>query len=108
MSLSAHEKTQFERLTAGLELGEPSILKKMARKDKATAMHYVPLPSRSAVMLFIVLINFCVFAGSVLANNGTAALLTGVLGTLLCAVAVRNSITATSSHSKDSTTDTAG
>ena len=90
MSLSAHEKTQFELLTAGLELGDPSVLKKMARKDRATAMHYVPLPSRSAVMLFIVLINFCVFAGSVLANNGTAALLTGVLGTLLGALAVRN------------------
>ena len=90
MSLSAHEKTQFERLTAGLELGDPSVLKKMARKDTATAMHYVPLPSRSAIMLAVVLINFCVFAGSVLANNGTAALLTGVLGTLLGAVVVRN------------------
>lgn len=90
MSLSAHEKTQFARLTAGLELGESSVLRKMAKKDKATAMHYVPLPSRGVVLLAIVFINFFVFAGSVLTNNGIAAILAGVFGTLLGAIAVRN------------------
>lgn len=92
MSLSAHERTQFARLTAGLELGDPSALKKMARKDKAAVMHYVPLPSRNIVLLIIVVINFCVFAGSVLANNGILASVTGVFGMLLTAVVVRNSI----------------
>jgi hypothetical protein len=61
MPLSAHERTQFERLTADLALDD-SALKKMVKRDNATAMSYVPLPRFSTVlrvmMIMATLIGF--------------------------------------------------
>jgi hypothetical protein len=47
MPLSEHEKTQFELLTADLT-GDDSSLKKMTKREKATAMRYFSLPWMSA------------------------------------------------------------
>lgn len=91
MSLSAHEKTQFERLTAGLELGDRTVLKKMARKDKATVMSYMPLPSRNTVLLVLAIINAFAFCGGVLTRNPLLTNIAGVFGVLLTASIVLNS-----------------
>ena len=47
MPLSPQEKIEFERLTADLEFDSPD-LKKMAKRERAGAMSYVALPSKSA------------------------------------------------------------
>lgn len=44
MSLTEHEKTQFDRLTAGLHLGDPVALKEMERREQETATGYRAFP----------------------------------------------------------------
>ena len=44
MSLSEHEKTEFERITAGLSLGDTVALKEMERRDKAASKGATPRP----------------------------------------------------------------
>jgi hypothetical protein len=69
MSLSEHEKKQFELLTADLTLDDPSVLKMMAKKDRLTEMSYMPLPSPRATLMTLVVMSACVFVGSILTHN---------------------------------------
>ena len=53
MSLSEHEKTEFERITAGLSLGDPAVLKKMTKRERATAMSHFAIPRISSHLALI-------------------------------------------------------
>jgi hypothetical protein len=92
MPLSAHERTQFERLTANLELGDSAALRKMRKKDRATAMSYFALPSRNTVLLMMIVLDVFVFVGSVLTRNVMLTNVSGVFGILLTAAVVLNSM----------------
>lgn len=96
MSLSEHEKTQFELLTAGLALDD-SDLKEMARRDRATAMSYValPLPSSNTVLMALIFINVFAFLASVLTHNAIMTNATGALGVLLTVAVVVGSLNGT-------------
>lgn len=53
MSLSEYEKTQFERITADLALDDKTALRTMNKRDKATAMSYVALPSVTMILIML-------------------------------------------------------
>lgn len=68
MSLSEHEKTQFELLTAGLTFDD-SDLKTMEKRERATAMSYVALPSPRTILMALVVMNACAFILSIVTRN---------------------------------------
>lgn len=68
MSLSEHEKMQFERLTAGLTFDD-SDLKTMRKRERATAMSYVALPSPRTILMALVVMTACAFVASILTRN---------------------------------------
>lgn len=97
MSLSEYEKKQFERITAGLDFGEPVTLKKMAKRDRATTMGYFQLPNikiawgSEAFTMVMVCLGFMsvpvAFLFLLLADNFGAAMASLFVGGLLIAVA---------------------
>lgn len=95
MSLSEHEKTQFELLTTGLAFDD-SDLKKMMKREQATAMSFVALPriswlSREAVAIAMVFLGIAAIPVSLLflmlAHNFGAAMTTLFVGGLLISIA---------------------
>lgn len=91
MSLTAHERKEFERLTADIEFSNPD-LKKMVKRERATTMSYVALPSRNTILMALVLINVCFFVSGVLTHNVSMTNVAGVFGILLLAAVVLNSV----------------
>lgn len=96
MSLSAHEQIEFERLTADLQFHDSDI-RKMTRRDKATAMSYMALPTYNTMLMMFVFINVFVFVSAVLTHNVALTNVAGVLGGLLTAAVVINSVNRISS-----------
>lgn len=68
MSLSEHEKTQFELLTAGLTFDD-SDLKTMEKRERATAMSYAALPSPRTIFMVLGVMNACAFVLSLITRN---------------------------------------
>jgi hypothetical protein len=69
MSLSEHEKLQFERLTTGLDLGDALALKKMAKIEKETAMSYMAFPGRNMILMVLALIGMIVSSVGLIAQS---------------------------------------
>jgi hypothetical protein len=90
MSLSEHEKIQFELLTANLALDD-SDLEKMAKRERATAMSYAALPNANTLLMTLAFINVYFFVSGVLTHNVTLTNVTGMLGMLLTMAIVLNS-----------------
>ena len=69
MSLSDYEKTQFERLTTDLAVDDKSALRMMRKRDKASAMSYVALPSVTTILAILTCIGLLTCIGGLLSNN---------------------------------------
>jgi hypothetical protein len=92
MSLSAHEKIEFERLTADLQFDD-SDLNKMVKRERATAMSYAALPRISArsseiVTLIMLVLGLAAMPFAVvcfaMTHNLMAAAIALPLGAFLC------------------------
>ena len=82
MSLSEHEKNQFERLAADIQFDD-SDMKEMAKKDKATAMGYSAWPSMSKILSVFGLIAMMVTVGGSVTGNGILIAVAGVASVFL-------------------------
>ena len=87
MSLSPHEKIEFERLTADLQFDE-SDMKQMAKMDKGTAGSYIAWPSLHA-NASVILLGFAGIATILtmvfmMARNPVMAVTFGVTGLAIC------------------------
>lgn len=74
MSLSDYEKTQFERLTTDLAVDDKSALRTMRKRDKASAMSYVALPSVTTILAMLTCIGLLTCVGGLISNNVDQAL----------------------------------
>jgi hypothetical protein len=88
MALTDYEKTQFENLTANFAVEDASALRKMEKKDKATAMTFVALPSIHLILLVAAgLAVISCFAGRI-AGNDQQMLMSGGIGLLLVMISM--------------------
>lgn len=94
MSLSEHEKTQFERLVAGLSFGDPVAMKEMERRERETDTGYIVFPKISArtCQLILSALKFLGVASVpfllyfALTGQSIAVAMTGAIG--FCAITV--------------------
>jgi hypothetical protein len=83
MSLSEYENAQFQTLTADFTIDDPSVLKKMGKRDKATAMSFVALPSLSLMLLVAEGIALLFTLAGRLTDNMNQMYISGAIGLLL-------------------------
>lgn len=69
MSLSDYEKTQFERLTTDIAVDDKSALRTMRKRDKASAMSYMALPSVTTILAMLTCVGLLTCVGGLTSNN---------------------------------------